>query len=54
MEKAAHIRWAASNTVSLLHSYNEARVSLAEAMAKAKPIGSCIEAIESAISRHYM
>ncbi|CAF2074948.1 hypothetical protein Bca4012_089409 [Brassica carinata] len=54
MEKAAHIRWAASNTVSLLHSYNEARVSLAKAMAKAKPIGACIEAIESAISRHYM
>ncbi|KAJ0258925.1 hypothetical protein HA466_0076410 [Hirschfeldia incana] len=50
MEKAAHIRWAASNTVSLLHSYNDARVSLAEAMAKAKPIGACIEAIESAIS----
>lgn len=54
MEKAAHIRWAASNTVFLLHSYNEARVSLAEAMAKAQPIGACIEAIESAISRHYM
>ncbi|CAH8382841.1 unnamed protein product [Eruca vesicaria subsp. sativa] len=54
MEKAVHIRWAASNTVSLLHSYNEARVSLAEAMAKAKPIGTCIEAIESAFSRHYM
>ncbi|KAH0854748.1 hypothetical protein HID58_044851 [Brassica napus] len=34
MEKAAHIRWAASNTVSLLRSYNEARVSLAKAMAK--------------------
>ncbi|KAG7585578.1 Peptidase M41-like [Arabidopsis thaliana x Arabidopsis arenosa] len=51
-EKEAHIRWAVSNTVSLLHSHSEARVSLAEAMAKAKPIGACIAAIESAISRH--
>lgn len=51
-EKEAHIRWAVSNTVSFLHSYSEARVSLAEAMAKAKPISACIEAIESAISRH--
>ncbi|VVA93972.1 unnamed protein product [Arabis nemorensis] len=49
-EKEAHIRWAASNTVSLLHSYSEARVSLAQAMANSKPIGACIEAIESAIS----
>lgn len=50
-EKEAHIRWAVSNTVSLLYSHSEAQVSLAEAMAKAKPIGACIEAIESAISR---
>ncbi|EOA35520.1 hypothetical protein CARUB_v10020727mg [Capsella rubella] len=50
-EKETHIKWAASNTVSLLHSHSEARVSLAEAMAKAKPIGDCIEAIESTISR---
>ncbi|CAH2046944.1 unnamed protein product [Thlaspi arvense] len=52
IEMKAHIRWAASNSVSLLHSNTEARVSLAEAMAKAKTIGACIEAIESAISRH--
>lgn len=51
-EKEAHIKWAVSNTVSLLHSHNEARVSLAEAMAKSKPIGTCIEAIESTISKH--
>lgn len=50
MEKEAHMRWAASNTVSLLHSFSEARVSLAEAMANSKPVGACIEAIESAIS----
>ncbi|CAA7036817.1 unnamed protein product [Microthlaspi erraticum] len=53
-EKEDHIRWAASNTVSLLHSHSEARASLAEAMSKTKPIGACIEAIESAISRHQM
>ncbi|ESQ29780.1 hypothetical protein EUTSA_v10023619mg [Eutrema salsugineum] len=52
IEKEAHIRCAALNTISLLHSYSEARVSLAEAMSKAKPIGACIEAIESAISIH--
>ncbi|CAE5960344.1 unnamed protein product [Arabidopsis arenosa] len=51
-EKEAHIRWAVSNTVSLIHSHKEARDLLAEAMAKAKPISACIEAIESAISRH--
>jgi hypothetical protein len=51
-EKEAHIKWAVSNTVSLLHSHKEARVSLAETMAKAKPISTCIEAIESAISTH--
>ncbi|CAN8244705.1 unnamed protein product [Cochlearia groenlandica] len=49
-EKESHIRWAALNTVSLLHTYSEARVLLAEAMAKSKPVGACIEAIESAIS----
>ncbi|KAJ4893440.1 hypothetical protein Rs2_20234 [Raphanus sativus] len=48
-EKAGHVRWAASNAVFLLHSYSEARVSLAEAMCKGKPISACIEAIESAI-----
>ncbi|XP_010511580.1 PREDICTED: uncharacterized protein LOC104787674 isoform X1 [Camelina sativa] len=47
-EKESHIKWAVSNTVYILHSYREARVALAEAMAKARPIGSCIEAIESA------
>ncbi|KAL1188150.1 hypothetical protein V5N11_003181 [Cardamine amara subsp. amara] len=52
IEKEAHIKWAVSNTVSLLHYHNEARVSLAEAMAKSKPIGECIEAIEFAISKH--
>lgn len=54
IEKEAQIRWAASNTVSVLHIYSEARVSLAEAMAKSKPVGACIEAIESAISRYQM
>jgi hypothetical protein len=51
-EKEDHIRWAASNTVSLLQKHSEARVSLAEAMSKTKPIGACIDAIEYAISIH--
>lgn len=42
-----HVRWAALNTVTILHHHNETRSRLAEAMALGRSIGQCINTIEN-------
>ncbi|XP_022746218.1 uncharacterized protein LOC111296279 [Durio zibethinus] len=43
------VRWAALNTVSILHRHNETRSRLAEAMALGRSIGQCIDTIEKSV-----
>ncbi|KAJ8440137.1 hypothetical protein Cgig2_003462 [Carnegiea gigantea] len=46
----SQVRWAVLNTILLLRRHEEARAKLADAMARAKSVGSCIDVIEEAIS----
>ncbi|XP_004135797.2 uncharacterized protein LOC101213254 isoform X2 [Cucumis sativus] len=48
-EADLHLRWAATNTAFIMSRHCETRSRLAEAMALAKPIGLCIDAIENCL-----
>ncbi|CAL1356311.1 unnamed protein product [Linum trigynum] len=43
------IKWAALNTIFILHSHQQARERLVEAMADGQSVGVCIDAIESTL-----
>lgn len=46
----SQVRWAVLNTILLLRRHEEARAKLADAMARGKSVGSCIDVIEEAIN----
>lgn len=46
----SQVRWAVLNTILLLCRHEEARAKLADAMARGKSVGSCIDVIEEAIN----